>query len=61
MQICRYKLENNTLNSVLDCVSNKTNTKKDTLKEAEVIFGERYGLVMHCLHSTSILYIVWYG
>ena len=23
MQICRYKLENNTLNSVLDCVSNK--------------------------------------
>ena len=25
MQLCRYKLENNTLNSVLDCVSNKTN------------------------------------
>ena len=28
MQICRYKLENNTLNSVLDCDSNKTITKK---------------------------------
>jgi hypothetical protein len=31
------------------------------LKGAEVIFGERYGLVMHCLHSSSLLYIVWYG
>ena len=31
------------------------------LKGAKVIFGERYGLVMHCLHSSSILYIVWYG
>ena len=31
------------------------------LKGAEVIFGERYGLVMHCLHSSSLLYIlmVW--
>ena len=28
MQICRDKLENNTLNGVLDCVLNKTNTKK---------------------------------
>jgi hypothetical protein len=28
MQICRYKLENNTLNSVLDCDSNKIITKK---------------------------------
>jgi hypothetical protein len=28
MQICRYKLENNTLNSVLDCDSNKTITEK---------------------------------
>ena len=27
-QICRYKLENGTLNSVLDCDSNKTITKK---------------------------------
>ena len=30
------------------------------LKGAEVIFGERYGLVMHCsrhcLHSSSLLY-----
>ena len=25
MQICRYKLENNTPNSALGCVSNKTN------------------------------------
>ena len=58
---CRYKLENNTLNSVLDCVSNKTEYQKDMLKGAEVIFGERYGLVMHCLHSSSLLYIVWYG
>ena len=31
------------------------------LKGAEVIFGERYGLVIHCLHCSSILYIsdVW--
>ena len=35
--------------------------EKDMLKGAEVIFGERYGLVMHCLHSSSLLYIVWYG
>ena len=55
------KLENNTLNSVLDCVSNKTEYQKDMLKGAEVIFGERYGLVMHCLQSSSLLYIVWYG
>ena len=62
MSIPRYKLENNTLNSVLDCVSNKTEYQKDMLKGAEVIFGERYGLVMHnCLHSSSLLYIVWYG
>ena len=27
------------------------------LKGAEVIIGEKYGLVMHCLHSSSILYI----
>jgi hypothetical protein len=61
MSIPRYKLENNTLNSVLDCVSNKTEYQKDMLKGDEVIFGERYGLVMHCLHSSSLLYIVWYG
>jgi hypothetical protein len=61
MCIPRYKLENNTLNSVLDCVSNKTEYQKDMLKGAEVIFGERYGLVMHCLHYSSLLYIVWYG
>jgi uncharacterized integral membrane protein len=24
------------------------------LKGAEVIFGEKYGLVMHCLHSSSM-------
>jgi hypothetical protein len=27
------------------------------MKGAKVIFGEMYGLVMHCLHSSSILYI----
>ena len=32
MQICRYKLENNTLNSVLDCDANKTITKKISFK-----------------------------
>ena len=63
MQVCRYKLENSTLNSVLDCGLNKTNTKKDRLKGAEVVFGERYGLVIHCLHCSSILYtgMVWYN
>ena len=61
MCIPRYKLENNTLNSVFDCVSNKTEYQKDMLKGAKVIFGERYGfIVMHCLHSSSLLYIVWY-
>ena len=58
MQINRYKLENNILNSVSDCVSNKANTKKIRLKGAEVIFGERYGLVMHCSYCSSILYIL---
>ena len=56
----QIKLENNTLNSVLDCDSNKTNTlkgTKDMLKGAKVIFGERYGLVIHCLYCSSILYI----
>jgi hypothetical protein len=48
MQICRYKLENNTLNSVLDCDSNKTiYYEKDILKGAEVMFGERYAFVIH--------------
>ena len=32
VEICRYKLENTTLNSVLDCDSNKTITKKICLK-----------------------------
>jgi hypothetical protein len=43
----QIKLENNTLNSVLDCDSNKTNTlkgTKDMLKGAKVIFGEKVWL-----------------
>jgi hypothetical protein len=36
MQICRYKLENNTLNSVLD-----SDYEKDMLKGTEVLFGEK--------------------
>jgi hypothetical protein len=44
MQICRYKLENNTLNSVLDCVSNQTNTKKDMLKGIGVREGGAGGV-----------------
>jgi hypothetical protein len=51
-----YKLENNTLNSVLDCDSN------NNITNGAVIFGERYGLVnliyivVHCLHCSSVLY-----
>jgi hypothetical protein len=35
MQIWRYQLENNTLNSVFD--------NEDTFEGAEVMFGKRYG------------------
>ena len=47
MQIYRYKLENNTLNNVLDCDSNEDYDEKDRLRGTEVIFGETYGLVTH--------------
>ena len=59
MQICNLKI---TLQIVRWVVfRTRLIHQKDTLKGAEVIFGERYSLVMHCLHSSRILYIVWYG
>jgi hypothetical protein len=43
MQILRYRLANNTLNSVFGGDFNKTITTDDMFEGAEVVFGERYG------------------
>ena len=62
MQIYRYKLENNTLNSVSDCVSNKANTKKIRVERGRSYIRRKVWLiVMHCLHCSSILYILDYS
>jgi hypothetical protein len=62
MQICRYKLENNTLNSVLDSDSNKTITKKICWKgpkfcsaKPQKVIGTLYALVGNTLFGK----IVW--
>jgi hypothetical protein len=39
----------------LDCQFERDYYEKDILKGAEVMFGERYTLVIHCLHFSGIL------
>ena len=58
MQICRYKLENNTLNSVLDSDIEQDYYEKDMLKGTKVLFGERlctYALVGNTLACEQAL------
>jgi hypothetical protein len=55
MQIYRYKLENNTLNSVLDCDSNKTITKKIGWKGPK-LYSAKYMASLHCLVVFSYFY-----
>ena len=43
MKIWRLKLENNTLNGVLDSGSNETITEKRYVQRGPVMFGEMYG------------------
>jgi hypothetical protein len=50
MQICRYKLENNTQNSVLDCDSNKTIMKKIFERGRSSVWRK----VMHLLYALVI-------
>jgi hypothetical protein len=65
MQICRYKLESSTLNSVLDCDSNKTITKKIGWKGPKLYSAKgmtKWYIVVHCLHCSSVFYdlgMIW--
>jgi hypothetical protein len=57
-QICWYKLENNTLNSVLDCDSNNTIMKKISWKGPKLCSAKGMPLLyilLHYLHFSWIL------
>jgi hypothetical protein len=54
-----YKPQNNTVNSVFDCESNKTTTKKTCSKGPKLCLAKGMALVIHCLHFSNKYVICW--